>query len=396
MVTKVNKAQTTLEDDFLLVDLADAPDSYTGHASKVVAVTATEDGIEFVTVGGGGGPVAWTDLTDTVGALGSEGQHVVVSGGVLDFEDPPPAPTVPDEVKDMTDVPDYASEGGKLVKVNSGGTGWEYISSTSLTLDIGQVGFDSISSNAGKFAVVNEAEDAVEWLDQQEALDLSLIDVRNLAQWPSAVAGRFLRSKADGTLEWATVDAVGSFVDLDDTPSQAVMDVSDGYTLVVNAGGVGVTPTVTPRTEFTELDDTPSSLSGQAGKILEVNSTGDALVLVAPTPSPLIFPVGDESTTLTTGVKATYRAPQSFSVGQAKASLTTAPDSTVDIDVKVNGVSMFSTRPNIDAGQEYSRQAAQQPVIANKAISEDAEITVEVISAGSGTPSGLKVYLIHE
>ena len=39
----------------LFTKLLDTPDSYTGHAGKTVAVTAGEDGLEFVAGGGGGG-----------------------------------------------------------------------------------------------------------------------------------------------------------------------------------------------------------------------------------------------------------------------------------------------------------------------------------------------------
>lgn len=43
-------------------NLSDVPSSYSGEAGNVVAVNATEDGLEFIAPGGGGGSVTYTTL----------------------------------------------------------------------------------------------------------------------------------------------------------------------------------------------------------------------------------------------------------------------------------------------------------------------------------------------
>lgn len=63
-------------------DLGDAPASYTGHGGKVVAVTSGEDGLEFVTVGGGSTVSinAQTGTTYTL-VLGDAGKLVTLTNG---------------------------------------------------------------------------------------------------------------------------------------------------------------------------------------------------------------------------------------------------------------------------------------------------------------------------
>ena len=49
------------------IGLSDVPSSYSGEAGNVVAVNATEDGLEFIAPGGGGGALTWNSVTVTNG-----------------------------------------------------------------------------------------------------------------------------------------------------------------------------------------------------------------------------------------------------------------------------------------------------------------------------------------
>lgn len=102
----------------------------------------------------------------------------------------------------------------------------------------------------------------------------------------------------------------------------------------------------------------------------------------------------DETTALTTGVKATFRMPYAMTMQGVRASLTTASSSgVVDVDVKEGGVSIFSTRLTIDQGEKTSVTALTPAVISDVSLADDAEISIEVVAAGTGA-AGLKVLLL--
>jgi hypothetical protein len=50
------------------LDLTDTPDAYTGQGGKCVTVKATEDGVEFLTCGVGGGDFSFTDFQSSFNA----------------------------------------------------------------------------------------------------------------------------------------------------------------------------------------------------------------------------------------------------------------------------------------------------------------------------------------
>lgn len=113
------------------------------------------------------------------------------------------------------------------------------------------------------------------------------------------------------------------------------------------------------------------------------------------------FAASDEFTALTVGVsKITLRLTPATTLDQVRLSLTTASSSgAVEVDIKYNHpgdgwVSIFTTRPTIDANQRTSATAATPAVLnpARVAIPDDGEIRVDIIAQGTGA-SGLKVYL---
>lgn len=105
--------------------------------------------------------------------------------------------------------------------------------------------------------------------------------------------------------------------------------------------------------------------------------------------------VSDEITTLTTGAaKLTFRLPYAFTLTSVRASLSAASSSgTVNVDVNLNGSSVFSTGLTVDATEKTSTTAAIPAVLGTTSMSDDGEITVDIDSAGTGA-KGLKVTLL--
>lgn len=132
---------------------------------------------------------------------------------------------------------------------------------------------------------------------------------------------------------------------------------------------------------------------GSANKVLV--SDGTDAVWSYPLES-FIIAVGDETTAITTGTaKVTFRMPYAFTlVGLPRASLTTASSSgNPAIDINEAGASIFSTTLTIDSGEKTSTTAATPAVVSDSSLADDAEITIDIDTAGTGA-AGLKVTLI--
>jgi hypothetical protein len=103
----------------------------------------------------------------------------------------------------------------------------------------------------------------------------------------------------------------------------------------------------------------------------------------------------DETTAITTGTaKVTFRAPYAFTLTAVRATLTTVSSSgTPTVDINESGTTVLSTKLTIDASEKTSTTAATAAVISDSAIADDAEITIDIDTAGTGA-AGLKVWLI--
>jgi len=79
-----------------------------------------------------------------------------------------------------------------------------------------------------------------------------------------------------------------------------------------------------------------------------------------------------------------------------RASLTTAQASVsiLTVDINQNGTSVLSTKLTIDNTEKTSVTAATAAVISTSAITDDAEITIDIDQIGNGTATGLKITLI--
>ena len=105
----------------------------------------------------------------------------------------------------------------------------------------------------------------------------------------------------------------------------------------------------------------------------------------------------DETTALTTGsAKVTFRMPYAMTLTAIRASLSTAQASGTifTVDVNQGGSSIISTKITIDNTEKTSTTAAAPPVISTSALTDDAEITIDIDQIGDGTAKGLKVTLI--
>ena len=88
--------------------------------------------------------------------------------------------------------------------------------------------------------------------------------------------------------------------------------------------------------------------------------------------------------------------PYAFTITDARASVTTAPvGSVLTVDINDGGTTILSTKITIDASEKTSTTAATAKVISDTALADDAEVTIDIDTIGSGTAgAGLKVTLI--
>lgn len=109
----------------------------------------------------------------------------------------------------------------------------------------------------------------------------------------------------------------------------------------------------------------------------------------------IVVAVSDESTAITTGTaKVTFRMPFAMTLTSVRASLSTVSSSgNPAIDINEAGASILSTVITIDANEKTSTTAATPAVISDASLADDAEITIDIDTAGTGA-KGLKVSLI--
>lgn len=180
--------------------------------------------------------------------------------------------------------------------------------------------------------------------------------------------------------------------DFDETNSHVndtTTDVHSQYVLksLVDAKGDLLTATA---------NDTPARLGvGTNGHVL-VAASGESTGLIwQGSPEVIGIAVSDEETALTTGTaKVTFRMPFAMTLTAVRASLTTASTSgTPTFDINEGGTSILGTKLSIDANEKTSTTAASAATITDSALADDAEITIDIDTAGTGA-KGAKVYLI--
>jgi len=141
---------------------------------------------------------------------------------------------------------------------------------------------------------------------------------------------------------------------------------------------------------------TPATLTvGTNGQRLEAASGESTGLRWASDPVGLAVAVSDETTNITTGTaKVTFRMPFAMTVTAVRASLSTASTSgTPTFDINEGGSSILGTKLSIDANEKTSTTAASAATITDSALADDAEITIDIDTAGTGA-KGAKVYII--
>ncbi len=128
------------------------------------------------------------------------------------------------------------------------------------------------------------------------------------------------------------------------------------------------------------------------------NHTGtQAFSTLTAAPIEIGIACSDEVSSLTTGTaKVTFRMPLAMTLTAVRLNVNTAPTgSALVVNVLQNGSSVFSTKPQIDAGSRSSVGSGTTQVISVSALTSDAEMTINLDQIGSTIAGkGLKVWLI--
>jgi hypothetical protein len=161
--------------DVAFTDLTDAPSSYTGSAGKILKVNSAADGIEFGDAASGGGATSFTGLDD-----------------------------VPDS---------YVGQGGKIVKVKATADGIEFA-------EIASGGTSTSSVNIG---IIDGGDSASAYSEEQIFTGV-----------PSGGTAGQILSKVDGTdfnTQWITINTNANPLDTPPTTPSAYDDEFDDNTV---------------------------------------------------------------------------------------------------------------------------------------------------------------------
>jgi|GEM_PF-5855439 len=319
--------------DKAFTDLTDTPSVYTGAAGQAAVVNAGETALEFADL-----TTAFLALTDTPSVYtGAAGQAAVVNTGetALEFADLTTAFTA------LTDTPSvYTGQGGRIVAVNAGATALEfaasvgdasfllafqtYLTNTTLTY--------STTAFATKGNIIRADRDTLDiyavrtFLDDGQTVRLVIAatatttpfaitsilyssptvtptaateDVRFILPAPirlntgDHIAILFVRTDGTPTSDLrvpftgSLTDDNGNFTMLRASRYASVAPQVGDNTLVVSADRVrmlieSIDPALANVFAFTGLPDTPSTYTGQGGKIVAVNAGATALEFITP------------------------------------------------------------------------------------------------------------------
>jgi hypothetical protein len=180
-------------------------------------------------------------------------------------------------------------------------------------------------------------------------------------------------------------------------PSAPFHDVRLGYVEYAHAVNGKIYVKIDNGYELDELHNVAINSLTLANKdILQYNSSTLTWQNVKQ-PIEIQAAASDETTALTTGTaKVTFRLPVAFTLTGVRASLTTAQasGSIFTVDINQGGTSVLGTKLTIDNTEKTSTTAATPATITTSALTDDAEITVDIDQIGDGTAKGLKITLI--
>lgn len=179
-----------------------------------------------------------------------------------------------------------------------------------------------------------------------------------------------------------------------------------GWACATDAGAAGGDSGTVNGNAFIDfdLDDaTPAAPAGGVNCTWQKDGSSPANVsCYVPKTESFCIAASDEVTAITTGAsKVTFNIPYAFTVTAVTGYLNTvsssgAPAIDINEDPDAEGAtakaSILSTVITIDANERRSSTAATPPVISDTAIAADAEMTIDIDTAGTGA-KGLKVCL---
>jgi hypothetical protein len=138
--------------------------------------------------------------------------------------------------------------------------------------------------------------------------------------------------------------------------------------------------------------------AGITGSLFGTSSIASTASLATRPELTMTVAVSDETTALTTGnAKLTFRAPYAMTLTQIPRSSVSQSSSSglVTVDINEDGTSILgANKLSIDATEKTSVTAATPTTLADTSIADDAEITIDIDSAGTGA-RGLKVTLYY-
>ena len=160
-----------------------------------------------------------------------------------------------------------------------------------------------------------------------------------------------------------------------------------------------------PTKKITELTDYPGGVFVATNEMeMSVDISGTFASrkvswtdILASIPVNIQVAVSDETTAIETGTSTlTFRMPHAMTLTEVRASVGTAPTgSVVTVDINQTASTILSTKLTIDATEFTSTTAATAAVISTSALTDDAEITIDIDTIGSTIAgAGLKVTLI--
>lgn len=265
-------------------------------------------------------------------------------------------------------------------------------------------------------AVLSTGESAGVFLtaDGDNSSSWKTVEGTEVASTGEAGGTKFLREDGDGTCSWQTVTAgsvegtaVLSTGEVGGT--KFLREDGDGTCSWQAVPGGGDALTTSPLSQFaaTTSAQLAGVMSDETGSGALVFGTSPALTtpnIGTPSagtltncdgyPEALIIAVGDETTVITTGTgKTTFRMPYAFTLTGVRASLATADNALMTVDINEGGTTVLSTKLTIDSGEKTSTTAATAAVISDSALADDAEMSIDVDGAGTAGV-GLKVALL--
>jgi hypothetical protein len=200
---------------------------------------------------------------------------------------------------------------------------------------------------------------------------------------------------ADGDSLYLSGTTFGAITNV--KPTAPIHEVRIGYVEYAHAINGKIYVKIDNGYELDELHNVSINPLTLANRDVLVYESATQLWKNTKQPVEIQLAASDETTALTTGTaKVTFRMPHAMTLTSVRASLTTAQasGSIFTVDINQSGTSVLGTKLTIDNTEKTSVTAATAATITTSALTDDAEITIDIDQIGNGTATGLKITLI--